>query len=589
MEMTKDLNLSVSLDEFRAQYEKLKQNEEALRISEERYRLAVEGANDALWDWDFVRNIFFISKKWRKELPKEVFDSKLSIMGKWTRLIHPEDLTDTMNSFKEYLKGNSEYLFCEYRMKTKDNYKWVLTRGKILRDEYGRPIRMAGSISDITDRKIYEEKIKDLAYYDRLTKLPNFHYSKEIIGKKVKENNNIGKFALFLVGLDNFRNINDTLGHRFGDEVLIAVKEKLELIIDDNDTLCKSGGDEFLIIKDIEFGKVEVENFAKKILNYFQEPLSIHNHEIYSTVSIGIEIYSDSVEDEFGLLRNVDTAMYSAKEKGKNTYEFFNADIYKDILKKINLESDLRKAIENNEFELYYQPQMNLKTEEIIGVEALIRWNHPRRGLVSPLQFIPLAENTGLIVNIGKWVIETVCKQSAQWQSIGYKDVVISINVSSIQLQQKDFIYFVNDALKRYDMNPKLLNIEITESTLMKSIDSVVLKLKSLRELGIGISLDDFGTGYSSLSYLKKLPIDTLKIDKVFIDDVNEHSIDNSITEEIIQLAHKMKIDVVAEGVEEKNQIHLLKSQNCDKIQGYVLSKPIPKEEVIKFFKSKLE
>ncbi|GAA0719076.1 hypothetical protein GCM10008905_06660 [Clostridium malenominatum] len=588
MEMTKDLKLSVSLDEFKTQYERLKQNEEALRVSEERYRLAVEGANDGLWDWDFVTNKFFISEKWKRELPNEILNPKLSIMGKWTRLIHPEDLNEALNSFKEYLKGNSEYLFCEYRFRTKDDYKWVLTRGKILRDKVGKPIRMAGSISDITYRKIYEEKIKDLAYYDRLTKLPNFHYSKEIIGEKIKNNNGIRKFALFLIDLDNFRNINDTLGHQFGDEVLITIKEKLKLIISDNDILCKTGEDEFLIIKDIDYGKLEAENFAKEILNYFQGPLSIHNHEIYSTISIGIEIYPDNVEDAFGLLRNVDSAMYSAKEKGRNTYEFFNTDIYKDIVKKISLESDLRKAIKNNEFELYYQPQMDLNTEEIIGVEALIRWNHPHKGLISPVQFIPLAENTGLIVNIGKWVIETVCKQNMKWQDMGYEDVVISINVSSIQLQQKDFINFVSDALKKYNMKAELLNIEITESTLMKSIDSVVIKLKSLKELGVGISLDDFGTGYSSLSYLKKLPIDTLKIDKIFIDDVNEHSIEDAITGEIIQLAHKMKIDVVAEGVEEKNQIHLLKSQNCDKIQGYVLSKPVPKEEVIKFFKSKL-
>lgn len=579
-------NLGVMEEEFKNQYEMLKKNEEALRVSEERYRLAVEGANDALWDWDFTNNKFFISEKWKEKIPLEVLNPKLSIIGRWTRLIHPKDLNDTLNAFKEYLRGGSDYFFSEYRLKIKSGeYKWVLTRGKLLRDRDGKAIRMAGSLSDITDRKNYEEKIKQLAYYDRLTGLPNFHCSKEIIGEKINAYNGESRIVLFLVDLDNFRNINDTLGHKFGDKLLITVSEKIKKFINKKDILCKVGEDEFLIIKNMKGTKEEVEIFAKEILNHFQGPICIEEHEIYTTVSIGIDIYPNNGEDAFSLLRNVDTAMYAAKEKGRNTYEFFNTSIYKEILEKTKLEADLRRAIENDEFELYYQPQMNLKTEKIIGAEALIRWNHPTRGLVSPAYFIPLAESTGLIVSIGKWVIETVCNQYMEWKKKGYDEIVISVNVSSIQLQQKDFIFFIKETLEKYDMKPELLNIEITESTLMKSIDSVAEKLKSLKDLGVGVSLDDFGTGYSSLSYLKKLPIDTLKIDKSFVDDVKNGSVEEAITAEIIQLAHKMKIDVVAEGVEEEVQLQVLRVQNCDKIQGYVLSRPLPKEKVEIFLK----
>ncbi|PRR79183.1 Cyclic di-GMP phosphodiesterase Gmr [Clostridium liquoris] len=578
--------LAVTEGELRDKYEELRRNEEALRISEERYRLAVEGANDALWDWDFLNNKFFISEKWKKEMGYEDIEKNLSIIGKWTRLIHPEDLDNALNTLKDYLMGKAPYLICEYRMKYKDEgYKWVLARGKILRDYKGRPIRMAGSLSDITNKKIYEEKIKQLAYYDRLTGLPNFHFLKEKIKEKIVECNDKDKFALFLIDLDNFRNINDTLGHRFGDEVLIAVSNELKKVLDEKDIICRMSQDEFLIFKNCIQDKEEAALTAEKILKHFHNPVIVDEHEIYTTVSIGVDIYPNNGGDSYTLLKNVDSAMYIAKKNGRNRYEFFHKSIYNSIVEKTKLEADLRKAVENNDFLLYYQPQMNLNTGEIIGVEALVRWKHPQRGIVSPGEFIPLAESTGLIVPLGKWVLEAACKQNKLWQKLGYKSINISVNVSSLQIQHGDFIEIVKNTLNEIGMDPKLLDIEITESTLMKSIDSVARKLENLRKMGISISLDDFGTGYSSLSYLKKLPINTLKIDKVFVDDIREHSAENAITGEIIQLAHKMKIDVVAEGVEMEEQVEFLKMQNCDKIQGYVLSKPLPSEEIERYLK----
>ncbi|KAJ51787.1 diguanylate cyclase (GGDEF)-like protein/PAS domain S-box-containing protein [Clostridium tetanomorphum] len=576
--------LAITEEELRSQYEELRKNQEALRISEERYRLAVEGANDALWDWDFINNKFFISEKWKKEMGYEEMKRNLSIIGKWTRLISPQDLEMALNALKDYLKGKTPYFFCEYRMKYKnDSYKWVLARGKILRDGNGRPIRMAGSLSDITDRKVYEEKIKQLAYYDRLTGLPNFHLLKEKIDEKIRECRDKIKVAFLLIDLDNFRNINDTLGHKFGDKVLVNISNELKKIIHSNDMICRIGGDEFLIAKSFVKDKEQVIDVAKDILEYFQKPIIVEGHDIYITISIGIDMYPDNGKDSYTLLKNSDSAMYIAKEKGKNRYEFFHKSIYNNILQKTQLELDLRKAVENNEFLLYYQPQMSLKTSKIIGVEALIRWKHPEKGLISPAKFIPLAESTGLIVPIGKWVLETAILQNMFWQKMGYKEITMSVNVSSLQLQQNDFMPTVKDVLNKVNMNPKFLDIEITESTLMKSIDSVIKKLKSLKEMGIRISLDDFGTGYSSLNYLKKLPINTLKIDKVFVDDIKEDSDDEAITGEIIQLAHKMKIDVVAEGVEIGEQVKFLRMQDCDKIQGYVLSRPLPHDEIEKY------
>lgn len=578
--------LAATEEELRSQYEELRRNQEALRVSEERYRLAVEGANDALWDWDFLNNKFFISEKWKNILDLREINHKLSIIGKWTRLIHPNDLDEALNTLKNYLKGNAPYFMCEYRIKFREyGYRWVLTRGKILRDEQGRPIRMAGSLSDITDRKLYEAKIKQLAYYDRLTTLPNFHFLKDKVKEKIKHIREKSKFALFAIDLDNFRNINDTLGHGFGDKVLICVSNELKNILDEKDIVCRMSEDEFLIFKNYVKDKEDAALVAENILKLFQNPVMVDEHEIYTTVSIGVDIYPDNGNDSYTLLKNVDSAMYIAKQKGKNRYEFFHKSIYNEILEKTKLEADLRRAVENNEFLLYYQPQMSLDTGKITGVEALIRWNHSQRGIVSPAEFIPLAERTGLIVPLGKWVLETACRQNRIWQSLGYKKINMSVNVSSLQIQQSDFIDIVKNILYTVDMDPSFLDIEITESTLMKSIDSVVKKLEHLRTMGIKISLDDFGTGYSSLNYLKKLPINTLKIDKVFVDDIKEGSTQDAITGEIIQLAHKMKIDVVAEGVEAEEQIKFLKMQNCDKIQGYVLSKPLPSEEIEEYFK----
>ncbi|WP_125153050.1 putative bifunctional diguanylate cyclase/phosphodiesterase [Clostridium rectalis] len=577
--------LAATEEDIKSQYEELRKNQKALKISEERYRLAVEGANDALWDWDFINNKFFISDKWKEEMGY-ISNSNLSIIGRITRMLHCDDVNLAMDALKEYLKGNKPYYMCEFRMKYKeDGYRWVLSRGKLLRDEKGVAIRMAGSLSDITDRKIYEEKIKKMAYFDRLTNLPNFHYFQENMNTKIEKNKEYFNFALLLIDIDNFRNINDTLGHKFGDKVLKEVSNRLKKFLDVDDNIYRTGEDEFLLVKSCIGNKKNASDFAESILEYFRNCIVVDKHEVYTNVSIGIGIYPQDGDDVFTLFKNVDSAMYSAKEHGKNRYEFFDEDIYNRILQRSYLEINLRRAVEKNEFILYYQPQMNLKTESIIGVEALIRWSHPKEGLIPPGNFIPLAESTGLILPMGKWVLKNACLQNKFWQKSGYKPIRIAVNVSALQLQQNDFINTVREVLEYTDMDPKFLEIEITESTLMSSIESNVEKLIMLKKMGIKISLDDFGTGYSSLSYLKKLPIDTLKIDKSFIDDIKNSVVDDGITGEIIQLAHKMKIDVIAEGVEKYEQVKFLKTQECDKIQGYVLSRPVPSNEVEKYLK----
>lgn len=440
---------------------------------------------------------------------------------------------------------------------------------------------VAGLSVDITDIRNMEKKVKHRAYHDELTNLPNRALFNLCLDDELQNATQTGKGgAVYFIDLDNFKYINDTYGHNFGDKVLCCIADKLREHAGENSLVSRFGGDEFLIIEKNIISRNEAEKSVKGILNIFNHQMKIDKNEIFLTASIGILMYPNDGHDCQEVLQNVDAAMYAAKENGKNNFYFFQKSLRESIIKKTKLEVALRQALENEEFYLNYQPLVDSKSKKIIGAEALIRWDSPVLGRVSPIEFIPFAEETGLIIPIGEWVLRESCRQNKLWHVNGYKDMIISVNISEVQLRQPGFTEIVKNILNETGLDPVFLEIEITESRLMESMDTNVRILDELKKLGIKISLDDFGTGYSSLNYLKALPIDTVKIDKSFIDNICTNSNENAITEGIIFLAHRIGLNVTAEGVELKEQYELLNDEECDKIQGYIFSRPVLAEKV---------
>lgn len=433
-----------------------------------------------------------------------------------------------------------------------------------------------------------EERLQHIAYNDELTGLPNRAYFvnelNAALGSAIKTG---GAGVVMFIDFDNFKNINDILGHEFGDEALRVASEKLKACIDKDDVICRFGGDEFLILKKTIKSNEEIEKYANGILNVFRKLLTVRDQQICVTTSIGISCFPMDGVDSNTLMKEADTAMYEAKESGKDLYKFFETSLYDKMLEKTELGKELRKAIDKDEFMVYYQPQVSTVNGKVLSLEALIRWNNPFRGLVSPLKFIPLAEETGIIVQIGDWVLKTACIQNVLWKQKGYDDICVSVNISEVQLRQKDFISKVKDVLRETGLDPKYLELEITESALMRSLEQNLNILMELKAMGIKIALDDFGTGYSSLNYLRALPIDNLKIDKSFINNICVNKDEESILDGIIFLAHKMELQVTVEGVETVQQLKLLTEKGCDKIQGYYFSKPYPVEKVEKYIESR--
>ncbi|MCX7749545.1 MAG: EAL domain-containing protein [Clostridia bacterium] len=572
--------LTTSQEALRKQYDELSITQEKLLESEERYQIAVEGSNDAIWDWNVAENKIFYSDKFYEVLGYEKGEIGSSYRD-IKQLYHPEDLRYAVKMNREHRKGNISVFRYECRLKTKNgSFKWLLVRGRAVKDEQGKVIRMAGSLTDISERKDQEQVIKQLAYYDSLTGLPNriilYEATEKAIQKAVK---NGKKGALAFIDLDNFKMINDSFGHSFGDLLLMEIGTRLVAEMKYECTVSRLGGDEFIILVENLDSHSTIQQFANQLMDVFSNPFTVSGTYFYMTVSIGISIFPDDTQDVETLLKNADMAMYRAKRKGKRGYAFFDKTMNDAVVEKMNMESSLRKAIENEEFILYYQPQIDLIKSRIYGFEALIRWISPEYGFVPPLKFIDIAEDTGLIIPIGKWVLETACRFNRYLHEKGFNDLNISVNISVVQLNQDDFVDLVVSTLEKTGLEPQFLEIEITESVLMESIEPNLRKLEQLKALGIKILLDDFGTGYSSLSYLKQLPISTLKIDKSFIDDIGN---EKDVTESIVHLAHKMGLDVVAEGVETEDQLNHLIRSKCNFVQGYLISKPVPEEDVVK-------
>ncbi|MEA1890184.1 MAG: EAL domain-containing protein [Pseudomonadota bacterium] len=554
--------------------------EEALRISEERYALAVRGANDGIWDWDLDKGDAYYSERWHSILG---FDENLpATINSWTDRIHEDDKADFNRALEAHLAGNTSHFSHEYRILTKDyQYIWVLSRGIAVTDHDGHNMRMAGSITDISKRKQAESQLVHDALHDDLTGLPNRNLMTDRLDHAIQRIQGRGEhtieFALLFLDLDRFKNINDSLGHSVGDELLVLIANKLRDIIRPGDTVARLGGDEFAILLTEVNTLSMVTHVADRVLTECAMPVVINSHEISTTVSIGIALGTKRYTSSHEVLRDADLAMYWAKSEGKACYEIFDREMHSRVVKLQRIEHELRQAVEKNEFIIHYQPIVSLLDDSMVGFEALIRWNHPERGLVGPVEFISIAEETGLIVPLGWWTLREACHQARKWQRAFPTNppLSISVNISGKLFNQPDMITNLRKVLKETDLPATSLRLEITESVLLDHADESLAKLDELRNLGVGLHVDDFGTGYSSLSYLQKFNYDTLKIDRSFVNQMNTDKGSGAIVQTIIALGKLLDMNIIAEGVENRTQLERLKELKCPQVQGFLFSKPV--------------
>ncbi|WP_222439433.1 EAL domain-containing protein [Sporosarcina sp. BP05] len=521
-------------------------------------------------------------------------------------------ITTEFNDFAQKISNNSRESVIGRNIYdspiTGDYFKEVLEQGKIVENEEikfvddagnlvvclfdaqpiyeeGKMIGAFGQFRDISDRYLLQEKYNYLAYHDDLTNLPNRRYINRELETIIAELNagHRHTMALLYIDLDRFKIINDNFGHSYGDELITKVSKRLCRSLGEKDILARMGGDEFIFLLTDFSSPDYATKKAEEILNLFHEPFQVGEKELHTTASIGVAIYPDYPISMEKLMVYADNAMYQAKLQGKNRYVIHTSELLEDMMDEYSLEIDLRRALENNEFVLHYQPQIHNQTGKLVGFEALIRWQHPRLGLLPPGKFIKLAEENGLITQIGEWVINEACSQNKKWQDAGMEPIKVSVNLSTQQFLTRNLVTYMEDVLKRTALDPQYIVVEITEYMAMEYEYSIIV-LKKLKSLGIGISIDDFGTGYSSLNYLKNFPIDYIKIDKSFISELMNDPNDAIIVNAIITLAHNLHKEVIAEGVETKEQLDFLTKHQCDITQGYFFSKPLPIEEIEKIY-----
>ena len=552
-----------------------KRSERALRESEERYALAAQGANDGLWDWDLRTNEVHFSTRWKGMLGYEEEEVENRPEG-WLNRIHADDADRVSMEIKAHLEGKSPHFQSEHRITCKDGgHRWMLSRGLALRDKKGIPYRMAGSQTDVTEQKRIAEQLLQEAFYDGLTKLPNRALFMDRLYHAVKRGERMGsRFAVLFIDLDRFKFINDSLGHLAGDSVLTETADRINHLIRPADTFARLGGDEFVILlEDID----ELSNatgVAERVRDVFRRPFSLKGREIFVTASIGIALSSGEYKRPQDLLRDADIAMYRAKEGEPGGWIVFDPSMHESAVKVLDLQNDLRRALDNDEFFMVYQPIVDIQSNRVASLEALMRWVHPNRGVVPPDSFIPLAEETGLIIPMGEWVLNTVCRQIRDWHDEGIT-VPVAVNLSARQLRDSGLPDIVSRCMKKWEINPDWLELEITESSVMSDWEVSSATLSRLEALGLRLSLDDFGTGYSSLNYLNKLPVTKLKIDRSFISELSPQTDHHGIVQTILDLAASMKMEVVAEGVETEAQLLRLKGMKCRLIQGYLFSEPL--------------
>ena len=552
--------------------------ESKLRESEERFSLAVRAANDGIWDWNLKTNKIYFSTRWKGMLGYKE-DDITDDPDEWFTRVHQEDEKAFQSALISHIKGVSAQFECEYRIKhSNGTYLWVLSRGLVVRNAKGVPYRMAGSQSDITARKTAEERLAYDAIHDALTGLPNRLLFMDRLESHLAhaKRNPATLFAVMFIDLDRFKVVNDSLGHSVGDQLLITVAQRLKLSLRPEDTVSRLGGDEFAILLDEVKDIGDVIRVAERIKAGLVTTTFLGGVERSPTASIGIIMYNSGYTKPSELLRDADTAMYHAKALGGNRFQLFNESMHINALELIQLEGDLKKAVSRQEWLVYYQPIVSLISGETIGVEALVRWKHPQRGIVLPDKFIHIAEETGQINAIGEYVLRTSCAQARAWRDAGRPEMWVSVNLSGRQFQDQNLVETVKQILNETGLTGDGLRLEITESVAIWDIEYTVRILNDLFKLGVFASLDDFGTGYSSINHLKRFPFKSLKIDQSFIREITANKKSESLTIAIIAMARSLELEVVAEGVEKEEQLAFLKDKLCNNAQGYLLDHPMP-------------
>ena len=504
------------------------------------------------------------------------------LIGKSLHLLHPGLMDDTLShetwrSIDETGRWQGEMIGRRKNEESFDEHLSIST----MKNERGEVSYYICVFSDISERKAAEERVAYVVLHDFLTNLPNGPLLQDRLAQAISlAERESRKVAVMCLDLDHFKAINDMLGHLVGDKLLQEVARRISSVGRISDTVSRRGGDEFVVIlPDLETVD-DAAVIADNLLEVISDPCMIDGNEIEITTSIGISIFPEDGCEGDHLIKHADAAMYHAKKNGRNNYQFFTNEMNKLALERISIIQKLRHAEERKEFYLHYQPQMDLRSGRIIGVEALLRWNNPEAGMISPGHFIPIAEETGLIIPIGEWVLREACRQNSEWRMLGLPEITVAVNLSAVQFRQNNFIEMIKSVLCEYSLDPSGLELEITEGAVMHNAEASIALLLELKAMGLQLAVDDFGTGYSSLSYLKRFPIDKLKIDQSFVRDITVDSDDAAIVSTIINMARTLKLKVIAEGVETAEQLSFLKHQKCDEMQGYYFSKPMPPEKI---------
>ena len=577
--LERTVELEDANEHLEREIEERRKMELALRESEERYALAARGANDGLWDWNLVAGEVYLSERWREMVG--MVDPSISLSPEeWFSRVHLSDLPQLKVDIAAQAAGSRSHFHSEHRLRHSEGFFiWVLCRGIVVRDTEGRALRIAGSMTDITARKDLEERLRREAQFDSLTTLPNRSYATDLLRRAIAraKRNREQQFGVLFLDCDRFKVVNDSLGHHAGDSLLRLVAGRLNGCVRPGDVVARLGGDEFVVILEGVKDEAEAITVAERIQHSLAQPFYLDGRELFMSVSVGIAMSQPGVERPEDYLRDADLAMYRAKLRGRARHEVFRADMRAGAVLQMSLENDLRHSMDRGELRVMYQPIWSLVSGRIVGFEALVRWDHPTHGAMQPADFIPIAEETGLILPLGEWVLRQAAQRLAHWNTKVVADdpIWVSVNVTARQLTHPGLVEIVKNAIAETGIEASRLKLEITESMIMADAVAAVGALEQLKTLGIHLLMDDFGTGHASLSYLHRLPISTIKIDRYFVGRIDSNSECLEIVRTILSLSRSLSMDVVAEGVENGAQREVLQSLGCEYVQGYLLSPPL--------------